>query len=121
MSNEKITRYNGLLDEKKEELLEKFYDALACQGIDLKKIDKLVIRDVGILFRYIRIVAIKDNDVVFDNMERKDERLLDVLYKYHHVIEEETGLKIKRGGGFRKQLLIPTSVYEWELDCTAIK
>ena len=121
MSNEKITRYDELLEGKKEELLEKFYGALAHQGVDLKKIDKLVIRDVGLLFRYIRIVAIKDGNTVFDNMERKDERLLDVLYKYHHIIEEETGLKIKRGCGFRKQLLIPTSVYEWELDCTAIK
>ena len=120
MSNVKNATYNERVEIKKEELLEKFYDALAYQGIDLKKIDKLVIRDVGILFRYIRIVALKNNKVIFDNMERKDERLLDVLYKHHHIIEEKTGLKIKRGGSYRKEVLIPTTVYEWEIDCTEI-
>ena len=121
MEKVKNIGYDAKIEAEKEKILEKFYDALACQGVDLKKIDKLFIRDVGILFRYIRIVALKDNKVIFDNMERKDERLLDVLYKHHHIIEEETGLKIKRGGFYRRQLLIPTSFYEWELDCTGIK
>ena len=121
MENVKKIGYDAKIEIEKGKILEKFYDALACQGVDLKKIDKLVIRDVGIFFRYIRIVGLKDNKVIFDNMERKDERLLDVLYKHHHIIEEEIGLKIKRGGFYRRQLLIPTIFYEWELDCTGLK
>ena len=113
--------YQERLEEGKKELVEKFYSALIYQGVDLKEIDKLIIKDVGLINRYTRVIAIKNGEVIKDITEREDRRLVGILYRQQHIIEERTGLKIQREDLFKREKVLPTLLYEWHIDCTGIK
>ena len=113
--------YQERLEEGKKELVEKFYSALIYQGVDLKEIDELIIKDVGLINRYTRVIAIKNGEVVKDIVEREDRRLVGILYRQQHIIEEKTGLKIQREDLFKREKVLPTLLYEWHIDCTGIK
>ena len=102
-------------------MVEKFYSALIYQGVDLKEIDKLIIKDVGLINRYTRVIVIKNGEVVKDITEREDGRLVGILYNQQHIIEEKTDLKIQRKDLFKREKVLPTLLYEWHIDCTGIK
>ncbi len=112
--------YQEKIMENKKQIVEKFYNALAYHCIDLKGIDKLIIKDVGLFIRYTRIIAIKNDRVVLSVIEREKD-LISVLYRQQNMIEEELGLEINRKDSFKREALIPTCIIEWEIDCSNIK
>lgn len=120
MENKEFVEYQEGLEEGKKELVRKFYNSLVYQGVDLKEIDKLIIKDVGLINRYTRVIAIKNGEVIKDVVEREDRRLVGILYRQQHIIEEKTGLKIRREVLFKRERVLPTLLYEWHIDCTEI-
>ena len=120
MENKEYMEYQEGMENAKEQLTRKFYKALIHQGINLKEVDRLIIRDVGLAYRYTRIIAMKNNEVVVDTIERESRVLIGILYRQQHLIEGRTGLRIYRKDLFKKERLFPTFVFEWEIDCSNI-
>ena len=121
MENKEYVEYQEKIEEGKKEIVRKFYSALTYQGVDLKEIDKLIIKDVGLINRYTRVIAIKKGEVIKDIVEREDRRLVGILYRQQHIIEERTGLKICREDLLKRERVLPTLLYEWHIDCAGIK
>ena len=112
--------YQERLEQNKEEAVKNFYDKLLGYNIDLKRIDKLTIKHVGILYKYVTIITEEGGkQEIFD--WKKDDELFYALMGNEAIIEEKTGLKIKHDFEIKRQNLFVSSAHIWEIDCTGIK
>ena len=112
--------YQERLEQNKEEAVKNFYDKLLGYNIDLKRIDKLTIKHVGFLYKYVTIITEEgEKEEVFD--WKKDDELFCALMGNERIIEEKTGLKIKHDFEIKRQNLFVSGCHSWEIDCTGIK